>query len=95
MRVYGDKKVYAPYGVFSSRIWVVNAGYRLGAKAHFSSSFRRCRGYGRVAVDHAEEYGLELSRICSLWGLQERMYDGLYACSALNEALCANSFPGD
>ena len=47
---------------------VVNASYRLAPKHTFPAPLEDVGAMVEWVVDHAEEYGLDVFRICSLWG---------------------------
>lgn len=63
--VYGDKKVYAPYCMYlaSQGFAVVNASYRLAPKHTFPAPLEDVGAMVEWVVDHAEEYGLDISNL--------------------------------
>ena len=63
--VYGDKKVYAPYCMYlaTQGFVVVNASYRLAPKHTFPAPLEDVGAMVEWVVDHAEEYGLDVSNL--------------------------------
>lgn len=93
--VYGDKKVYAPYCMYlaSQGFAVVNASYRLAPKHTFPAPLEDVGAMVEWVVDHAEEYGLDISNLFFVGDSAGAHLATAYAAVQLNEAY-ANSFPG-
>ena len=93
--VYGDKKVYAPYCMYlaSQGFAVVNASYRLAPKHTFPAPLEDVGAMVEWVVDHAEEYGLDLSNLFFVGDSAGAHLATAYTAVQLNEAY-ANSFPG-
>lgn len=93
--VYGDKKVYAPYGMYlaTQGFAVVNASYRLAPKHTFPAPLEDVGAMVEWVVDHAEEYSLDLSNLFFVGDSAGAHLATAYTAVQLNEAY-ANSFPG-
>ena len=93
--VYGDKKVYAPYCMYlaSQGFAVVNASYRLAPKHTFPAPLEDVGAMVEWVVDHAEDYGLDLSNLFFVGDSAGAHLATAYTAVQLNEAY-ANSFPG-
>jgi len=93
--VYGDKKVYAPYCMYlaTQGFAVVNASYRLAPKHTFPAPLEDVGAMVEWVVDHAEEYGLDLSNLFFVGDSAGAHLATAYTAVQLNEAY-ANSFPG-
>ena len=93
--VYGDKKVYAPYCMYlaAQGFAVVNASYRLAPKNTFPAPLEDVGAMVEWVVDHAEEYGLDLSNLFFVGDSAGAHLATAYTAVQLNEAY-ANSFPG-
>ena len=93
--VYGDKKVYAPYCMYlaAQGFAVVNASYRLAPKHTFPAPLEDVGAMVEWVVDHAEEYGLDLSNLFFVGDSAGAHLATAYTAVQLNEAY-ANSFPG-
>ena len=93
--VYGDKKVYAPYCMYlaTQGFAVVNASYRLAPKHTFPASLEDVGAMVEWVVDHAEEYGLDLSNLFFVGDSAGAHLATAYTAVQLNEAY-AKSFPG-
>ena len=93
--VYGDKKVYAPYCMYlaSQGFAVVNASYRLAPKHTFPAPLEDVGAMVEWVVDHAEEYGLDVSNLFFVGDSAGAHLATAYTAVQLNEAY-ANSFPG-
>ena len=93
--VYGDKKVYAPYCMYlaTQGFAVVNASYRLAPKHTFPAPLEDVGVMVEWVVDHAEDYGLDLSNLFFVGDSAGAHLATAYTAVQLNEAY-ANSFPG-
>ena len=93
--VYGDKKVYAPYCMYlaTQGFAVVNASYRLAPKHTFPAPLEDVGAMVEWVVDHAEEYGLDLSNLFFVGDSAGAHLATAYTAVQLNEAY-AKSFPG-
>ena len=93
--VYGDKKVYAPYCMYlaTQGFAVVNASYRLAPKHTFPAPLEDVGAMVEWVVDHAEEYGLDISNLFFVGDSAGAHLATAYTAVQLNEAY-ANSFPG-
>ena len=93
--VYGDKKVYAPYGMYlaTQGFAVVNASYRLAPKHTFPAPLEDVGAMVEWVVDHAEDYSLDLSNLFFVGDSAGAHLATAYTAVQLNEAY-ANSFPG-
>lgn len=93
--VYGDKKVYAPYCMYlaTQGFAVVNASYRLAPKHTFPAPLEDVGAMVEWVVDHAEEYGLDVSNLFFVGDSAGAHLATAYTAIQLNEAY-ANSFPG-
>ena len=93
--VYGDKKVYAPYCMYlaTQGFAVVNASYRLAPKHTFPAPLEDVGAMVEWVVDHAEEYGLDVSNLFFVGDSAGAHLATAYTAVQLNEAY-ANSFPG-
>ena len=93
--VYGDKKVYAPYCMYlaAQGFAVVNASYRLAPKNTFPAPLEDVGAMVEWVVDHAEEYGLDLSNLFFVGDSAGAHLATAYTAVQLNEAY-AKSFPG-
>lgn len=93
--VYGDKKVYAPYCMYlaTQGFAVVNASYRLAPKYTFPAPLDDVGAMVEWVVDHAEEYGLDVSNLFFVGDSAGAHLVTAYTAVQLNEAY-ANSFPG-
>ena len=93
--VYGDKKVYAPYCMYlaTQGFAVVNASYRLAPKHTFPAPLEDVGTMVEWVVDHAEDYGLDLSNLFFVGDSAGAHLATAYTAVQLNEAY-ANSFPG-
>ena len=93
--VYGDKKVYAPYCMYlaAQGFAVVNASYRLAPKNTFPAPLEDVGAMVEWVVDHAEEYGLDLSNLFFVGDSAGAHLATAYTAVQLNEAY-ANDFPG-
>ena len=93
--VYGDKKVYAPYCMYlaSQGFAVVNASYRLAPKHTFPAPLEDVGAMVEWVVDHAEEYGLDISNLFFVGDSAGAHLATAYTAIQLNEAY-AKSFPG-
>ena len=94
--VYGDKKVYAPYCMYlaTQGFAVVNASYRLAPKHTFPAPLEDVGAMVEWVVDHAEDYGLDLSNLFFVGGFCRSAFsDGVYGCS-VERSLC-EQFPCD
>ena len=93
--VYGDKKVYAPYGMYlaTQGFAVVNASYRLAPKHTFPAPLEDVGAMVEWVVDHAEDYSLDLSNLFFVGDSAGAHLATAYMAVQLNEAY-ANSFPG-
>ena len=93
--VYGDKKVYAPFCMYlaSQGFAVVNASYRLAPKHTFPAPLEDVGAMVEWVVDHAEEYGLDISNLFFVGDSAGAHLATAYTAIQLNEAY-ANSFPG-
>ena len=93
--VYGDKKVYAPYCMYlaSQGFAVVNASYRLAPKHTFPAPLEDVGAMVEWVVDHAEEYGLDVSNLFFVGDSAGAHLATAYTAIQLNEAY-AKSFPG-
>ena len=93
--VYGDKKVYAPYGMYlaTQGFAVVNASYRLAPKHTFPAPLEDVGAMVEWVVDHAEEYGLDVSNLFFVGDSAGAHLATAYTAIQLNEAY-AKSFPG-
>jgi acetyl esterase/lipase len=93
--VYGDKKVYAPYCMYlaSQGFAVVNASYRLAPKHTFPAPLEDVGAMVEWVVDHAEEYGLDISNLFFVGDSAGAHLATAYTAVQLNEAY-AKSFPG-
>lgn len=93
--VYGDKKVYAPYCMYlaTQGFAVVNASYRLAPKHTFPTPLEDVGAMVEWVVDHAEDYGLDLSNLFFVGDSAGAHLATAYTAVQLNEAY-ANSFPG-
>ena len=93
--VYGDKKVYAPYCMYlaTQGFAVVNASYRLAPKHTFPAPLEDVGAMVEWVVDHAEDYGLDLSNLFFVGDSAGAHLATAYTAVQLNEAY-ANSFPG-
>ena len=93
--VYGDKKVYAPYGMYlaTQGFAVVNASYRLAPKHTFPAPLEDVGAMVEWVVDHAEDYSLDLSNLFFVGDSAGAHLATAYTAIQLNEAY-ANSFPG-
>lgn len=93
--VYGDKKVYAPYCMYLAiqGFAVVNASYRLAPKHTFPAPLEDVGAMVEWVVDHAEEYGLDISNLFFVGDSAGAHLVTAYTAVQLNEAY-ANSFPG-
>ena len=93
--VYGDKKVYAPYCMYlaTQGFAVVNASYRLAPKHTFPAPLEDVGAMVEWVVDHAEEYGLDISNLFFLRDSAGAHLATAYTAIQLNEAY-AKSFPG-
>ena len=92
--VYGDKKVYAPYCMYlaSQGFAVVNASYRLAPKHTFPAPLEDVGAMVEWVVDHAEEYGLDISNLFFVGDSAGAHLATAYTAIQLNEAY-AKSFP--
>ena len=93
--VYGDKKVYAPYGMYlaTQGFAVVNASYRLAPKHTFPAPLEDVGAMVEWVVDHAEDYSLDLSNLFFVGDSAGAHLATAYTAVQLKEAY-ANSFPG-
>ena len=93
--VYGDKKVYAPYGMYlaTQGFAVVNASYRLAPKHTFPAPLEDVGAMVEWVVDHAEDYSLDLSNLFFVGDSAGAHLATAYTAIQLNEAY-AKSFPG-
>ena len=93
--VYGDKKVCAPYCMYlaAQGFAVVNASYRLAPKHTFPAPLEDVGAMVEWVVDHAEDYGLDLSNLFFVGDSAGAHLATAYTAVQLNEAY-ANSFPG-
>ena len=93
--VYGDKKVYAPYCMYlaTQGFAVVNASYRLAPKHTFPAPLEDVGAMVEWVVDHAEEYGLDVSNLFFVGDSAGAHLATAYTAVQLNEAY-AKSFPG-
>ena len=93
--VYGDKKVYAPYCMYlaTQGFAVVNASYRLAPKHTFPAPLEDVGAMVEWTVNHAEEYGLDVSNLFFVGDSAGAHLATAYTAVQLNEAY-ANSFPG-
>ena len=93
--VYGDKKVYAPYCMYlvTQGFAVVNASYRLAPKHTFPAPLEDVGATVEWVVDHAEEYGLDVSNLFLVGDSAGAHLATAYTAVQLNEVY-ANSFPG-
>lgn len=93
--VYGDKKVYAPYCMYlaTQGFAVVNASYRLPPKHTFPAPLEDVGAMVEWVVDHAEEYGLDISNLFFVGDSAGAHLATAYTAIQLNEAY-AKSFPG-
>ena len=93
--VYGDKKVYAPYCMYLAiqGFAVVNASYRLAPKHTFPAPLEDVGAMVEWVVDHAEEYGLDVSNLFFVGDSAGAHLATAYTAIQLNEAY-AKSFPG-
>jgi len=93
--VYGDKKVYAPYCMYlaTQGFAVVNASYRLAPKHTFPAPLEDVGAMVEWVVDHAEEYGLDVSNLFFVGDSAGAHLATAYTAIQLNEAY-AKSFPG-
>ena len=93
--VYGDKKVYAPFCMYlaSQGFAVVNASYRLAPKHTFPAPLEDVGAMVEWVVDHAEEYGLDISNLFFVGDSAGAHLATAYTAIQLNEAY-AKSFPG-
>ena len=93
--VYGDKKVYAPYCMYlaTQGFAVVNASYRLAPKHTFPAPLEDVGAMVEWVVDHAEEYGLDVSNLFYVGDSAVAHLATAYTAIQLNEAY-AKSFPG-
>ena len=93
--VYGDKKVYAPYCMYlaTQGFAVVNASYRLAPKHTFPAPLEDVGAMIEWVVDHAEEYGLDVSNLFFVGDSAGAHLATAYTAIQLNEAY-AKSFPG-
>ena len=93
--VYGDKKVYAPYCMYlaAQGFAVVNASYRLAPKHTFPAPLEDVGAMVEWVVDHAEEYGLDVSNLFFVGDSAGAHLATAYTAIQLNEAY-AKSFPG-
>ena len=93
--VYGDKKVYAPYCMYlaTQGFAVVNASYRLAPKYTFPAPLEDVGAMVEWVVDHAEEYGLDVSNLFFVGDSAGAHLATAYTAIQLNEAY-AKSFPG-
>ena len=93
--VYGDKKVYAPYCMYlaTQGFAVVNASYRLAPKHTFPAPLEDVGAMVEWVVDHAEEYGLDISNLFFVGDSAGAHLATAYTAVQLNEAY-AKSFPG-
>ena len=93
--VYGDKKVYAPYCMYlaTQGFAVVNASYRLAPKHTFPAPLEDVGAMVEWVVDHAEEYGLDISNLFFVGDSAGAHLATVYTAIQLNEAY-AKSFPG-
>ena len=93
--VYGDKKVYAPYCMYlaTQGFAVVNASYRLAPKHTFPAPLEDVGAMVEWVVDHAEEYGLDVSNLFFVGDSAGAHLATTYTAVQLNEAY-AKSFPG-
>ena len=93
--VYGDKKVYAPYCMYlaTQGFAVVNASYRLAPKHTFPAPLEDVGAMVEWVVDHAEEYGLDISNLFFVGDSAGAHLATAYTAIQLNEAY-AKSFPG-
>ena len=92
--VYGDKKVYAPYCMYlaTQGFAVVNASYRLAPKHTFPAPLEDVGAMVEWVVDHAEEYGLDLSNLFFVGDSAGAHLATAYTAIQLNEAYAKN-FP--
>ena len=93
--VYGDKKVYAPYCMYlaTQGFAVVNASYRLAPKHTFPAPLEDVGAMVEWVVNHAEEYGLDVSNLFFVGDSAGAHLATAYTAIQLNEAY-AKSFPG-
>ena len=93
--VYGDKNVYAPYCMYlaTQGFAVVNASYRLAPKHTFPAPLEDVGAMVEWVVDHAEEYGLDVSNLFFVGDSAGAHLATAYTAIQLNEAY-AKSFPG-
>ena len=93
--VYGDKKIYAPYCMYlaAQGFAVVNASYRLAPKHTFPAPLEDVGAMVEWVVDHAEEYGLDLSNLFFVGDSAGAHLATAYTAIQLNEAY-AKDFPG-
>ena len=93
--VYGDKKVYAPSCMYlaTQGFAVVNASYRLAPKHTFPAPLEDVGAMVEWVVDHAEEYGLDISNLFFVGDSAGAHLATAYTAIQLNEAY-AKSFPG-
>ena len=93
--VYVDKKVYAPYCMYlaTQGFAVVNASYRLAPKHTFPAPLEDVGAMVEWVVDHAEEYGLDVSNLFFVGDSAGAHLATAYTAIQLNEAY-AKSFPG-
>ena len=93
--VYGDKKVYAPYCMYlaTQGFAVMNASYRLAPKHTFPAPLEDVGAMVEWTVNHAEEYGLDVSNLFFVGDSAGAHLATAYTAVQLNEAY-ANSFPG-
>ena len=93
--VYGDKKVYAPYCMYlaTQGFAVVNASYRLAPKHTFPAPLEDVGAMVEWVVDHAEEYGLDVSNLFFVGDSAGAHLATAYTSIQLNDAY-AKSFPG-
>ena len=95
--VYGDKKVYAPYCMYlaTQGFAVVNASYRLAPKHTFPASLEDVGAMVEWVVDHAEEYGLDLSNLFFVGDSAGAHLATAYTAVQLNEAYVEKDFSWD
>lgn len=92
--VYGDKEVYRFYCSDLARrgFAVVNFNYRLAPKHKFPAALEDTDAAFRWTLAHAEEYGLDASRVFAVGDSAGAHMLGLYGCLCADPAFAA-AFP--
>lgn len=93
-RVYGDKKVYAPYCMYlaSHGFAVINASYRLAPRHTFPAPLEDVGKMVEWVFHHADEYGLDLSNFFFVGDSAGAHLATAYTAIQLNEDY-AKKFP--